>query len=300
MTDQSSPGLSIRDGIAWNPDFGYVVVCDPATEERKPHARLRAWHQGRITESWAKFNAHSLCRTTLPERAIVLLSEDGFYGTFSSQVHAGNIFDESQPQPTEPRYGSFSAVAQIDGMAYAVGLRGMVYRLDRPASWTRIDEKLARDFDAEAIDGFSASDLYVAGLHGELWQSDGQSWVRRESSTNVNLNSVKCAGDGVVYIGGDAGMLIRGRNDVWEILDQQEMRSDIWDIEWFEGKLYVSTFSGVYWLAGSQLQPVDFGSDPPKTFYHLSTGEGVLWSVGEYDVMSFDGKAWTRIDWQIP
>ena len=123
------------------------------------------------------FNGHSLCRATVPERAIVLLSADGFYGTFSSQVHAGNIFDESQPQPTEPRYGSFRSVTQIEGRAYAVGLRGMVYRLDLPASWTRIDEKLARDFDAEAIDGFSASDLYVAGFRGELWQSDGQGWV---------------------------------------------------------------------------------------------------------------------------
>ncbi len=300
MTDQSSPALSIRDAVTWNADFGYILVCDPATELDAPHAQLRAWNQGRITQSWVAFNAHSLCRTTVPERAIVLISEDGFYATFSSQVHAGNIFDESQPQPTEPRYGSFCAVTQIDGRAYAVGLRGMVYRLDGPASWTRIDEELARNFDAEAVDGFGASDIYVAGLRGEIWQWDGQSWARRESSTNVNLSAVKCAGDGVVYVGGQAGMLIRGRNNVWEILNQQEMRSDIWDVEWFEGSLYVSTFSAVYRLEGSQLRAVDFGGDPPKTFYHLSTGEGVLWAVGESDVMSFDGTAWTRIAWQIP
>ena len=51
MTDQSRQAVSIRDAVTWNPDFGYVLVCDPATELDAPHAQLRAWNQGRITQS---------------------------------------------------------------------------------------------------------------------------------------------------------------------------------------------------------------------------------------------------------
>jgi hypothetical protein len=300
MTDSSTRELSIRDAVVWNGDFGYILACDPETELDTPYTWIRAWHQGKITESWVKFNAHSVCRTVLPERGIVLISSGGVYSVFSGQVHAGNIFDESQPQPTEPRYGSFSSVAQIGGRAHAVGLRGMVYRLDAPASWTRIDEQLPREFDVQAIHGFSESDIYAVGFKGELWQFNGQFWLKRDLPTKVNLASVKCAEDGIVYIGGDGGLLIRGRNEAWEILDQSPMQSDIWDIEWFGGELYVSTFSGLYRLKGSDLELILFGEDKPKSFYSLCVGEGVLWSVGEADVMSFDGTNWTPVSWQLP
>jgi hypothetical protein len=300
VTNSSTRELCIRDAVVFNGDFGYILACDPETELDTPYTWIRALHQGQISESWLKFNAHSVCRTVLPERGVVSISSEGFYSVFSGKVHVGNIFDASQPQPTDPRYGSFSSVAQIGGRAHAVGLRGMVYRLDAPASWTRIDEQLAREFDVEAIHGFSESDIYAVGRKGELWQFNGQFWLKRDLPTTVNLSAVKCAEDGFVYIGGHNGVLIRGRNEAWEILDQAPMRSDIWDIEWFEGELYVSTFSAVYRLKGPHLEPILFGEDKPKTFYHLSVGEGVLWSVGEADVMSFDGTKWTRVSWQLP
>jgi hypothetical protein len=300
MTDSSTRELSIRDAVVCNRDLGYILACDPETEADTPYAWIRAWNHGQISESWVAFNAHSVCRTVLPEPGVVLISSEGFYCVFSGQLHAGNIYDESQPQPAEPRYGSFSSVAQIGGRAYAVGLRGMVYRLDAPASWTRIDEELSREFDVHAIHGFSESDIYAVGNKGELWQFNGQSWLKRELPTKVNLSCVKCTEDGIVYIGGDGGLLIRGRSEAWEILDESPMRSDIWGIDWFAGELYVSTFSGLYRLKGADLEPVLFGEDKPKTFYHLSVGERVLWSVGEADVMSFDGANWTRVSWQPP
>ena len=37
------------------------------------------------------------------------------------------------------------------------------------------------------------------------------------------------------------------------------------------------------------LEPVDFGAEQPKSFYHLSAAPGVMWSIGESEVMSFDG-----------
>src|SRR6202035_2156869 len=101
MTNSSTRELSIRDAVVWNGDFGYILACDPEAELDTPYTWIRTLHQGQISESWVKFNAHSVCRTVLPERGIVLISQEGFYGVFCGKVHAGNIFDESQPQPTE-------------------------------------------------------------------------------------------------------------------------------------------------------------------------------------------------------
>src|SRR3954467_9771417 len=104
---------------------------------------------------------------------------------------------------------------------------------------------------------------------------------------------VKCAGDGNVYIAGHGGMLIRGRGEAWNMIDQQQTKDHLWDMEWFGEELYVSTMRAIYRLSGQELVPIEFGEDSPKSCYQLSSAKGVMWSSGEYDIMSFDGRRWT-------
>lgn len=295
MTDTPLKHYAIRTGVVRQEQTGYLLACDPDKEEEQPHAKIFKWHQGVFSDSTAKFNAHSICLIADPDVALVFVSAEGFYGVHSKTSVAGNIFNDSQPRPREPRYGSFRSVSEIGGKAHAVGLRGMVYRLDEFTGWTRIDEDLSREFDVQAIHGFDGSDAYAVGFAGQLWHFNGRNWSKRELPTNLNLTCVKCAGDGTIYIAGHAGILIRGQQHTWEIIDHDVTADDVWGLQWFEGKLYVSTMSGVYRLEGEELEPVEFGDDPPKGCYHLSAARGVMWSIGEYDVMSFDGKKWTRI-----
>jgi hypothetical protein len=51
----------------------------------------------------------------------------------------------------------------------------------------------------------------------------------------------------------------------------------------------------VYRLDKNALNSVDFGADAPKSCYQLSVAKGVMWSIGELGIMSFDGKGWARI-----
>lgn len=286
--------LLIRSAAAWKPGWGYLLACDPATEEQAPHAKVIACHDGKFTESWVAFGAHSICRIKLPLPGLALVSSEGFYAVFAQQVTKGNLFEDSSPPPSRPRFGSIRSVSQIGGMAYAVGLRGMVYRLDRPDGWTRLDETLPEEADLQAIDGFSESDLYAVGFKGAVWHFDGSRWRRCDLPTNVNLTAVKCAGDGQVYVAGHGGLLARGRGSAWRFIEH-DVKSDLWDLEWFADTLYASSFTGAYQLSAEQLLPIDFGSNRPQSFYHLSAGDGVLWSIGEKEVMSFDGKDWTRV-----
>jgi hypothetical protein len=285
----------IRGGVVRREDTGYLLACNPNQEETHPHAKIVKWNLGIFTESTAKFNAHSICLVSKPDVALVFLSSEGFYGVHSKEAIGGNIFHNSQPRPADPRYGSFRSVSEIGGKAYAVGLRGMVYRLDNFTKWTRIDESLSSEFDPQAAHGFDDSQIYAAGFGGQLWQFDGRKWIRRELPTNVNLTSVKCAGDGMVYVAGHKGILICGRNHAWKMIDHGAMTADVWGLEWFQERLYLSTMTKVFRLEGEELEPVNFGEDPPKSCYQLSAAKDVLWSIGERDVMSFDGKTWSRI-----
>jgi hypothetical protein len=98
-----------------------------------------------------------------------------------------------------------------------------------------------------------------------------------------------------VYVAGHDGVLLIGRSDTWHVVDQIATRDIIWDTDWFKDHLYVSTMSNLYRLAGTDLEPVDFGEDRPRSCYQLSSVDAELWSNGEFDLMSFDGIKWTRI-----
>jgi hypothetical protein len=91
-------------------------------------------------------------------------------------------------------------------------------------------------------------------------------------------------------------VLFRGRLDQWVALHHEEtIDEDVWDLEWFDGALYVSTIDSVFRLKKTTFERIDFGTQKVNSCYQLSAAEGVLWSSGEFDVMSFDGKRWTRV-----
>ncbi len=289
--------LIIRTAIVVRNDLGFIYACDPKKEKEDiPHTITFRWAAGIFDQGECNYNAHTTCIIEHPEPGLVDGSEQGYYSVNTRNgLTSGDILENSQPPPKKRRLGGFRSVSEIGGKAYAVGLRGMVYRLDELKMWTRIDDDLPDNFEIEAIHGFDDSDIYAVGDKGQLWHYNGKKWTNRELPTNRNLNTVKCAGDGKVYIGGDDGIIISGIGEKWEVIDHEKTDDDIWDLEWFEGYLYVSTMHAVYRLNKQQLEQVDFGEDSPKSCYQLSTAKGVMWSNGEYDIMSFDGKTWKRI-----
>jgi hypothetical protein len=276
---------------------GYIYACDLKKERDDiPHAITFKWNAGAFVRGECNYDAFAACIIEIPDQAVLNISGAGYYTVVTRNGNtSGDILENSQPSPKKRRLGGFRAVSEIAGKAYAVGLRGMVYRLDDIKKWTRIDDGLPDTFNIQAIHGFDASDIYAVGRDGDLWHFNGKGWEMRELPTNINLTAVKCAEDGKVYIAGHNGIFIRGRGDVWTMINHEETNDDIWDIEWFEGQVFISTMHAVYRLNEEKLEPVDFGDDPPKSCYQLSAAKGVMWSNGEFDIMSFDGSNWTRV-----
>ena len=290
-------GLLIRDAFPRRVDLGFILAADPKKERDEiAHTIIYKWKSGIFTKGEAKFNAYCSCFITIPENGNIRISGSGIYSTETAGgVNVGNIHDDSQLEPKEPKYGDFRTVVEIGGKAYAAGHDGMVYCLDSLNKWKRIDEGLPSEFDIEGIHGFAADDIYATGFKGQLWHFNGKIWNKLELPTNTNLSRLRCMEDGNVYIGGHGGILLRGRGDQWTIIDHDQTNKDIWGLSWFNDEVYISTMSDVYRLKGQNLESVNFGADPPRTTYQLRAAEDVLWSVGEKDIMSFDGKEWTKI-----
>jgi hypothetical protein len=79
------------------------------------------------------------------------------------------------------------------------------------------------------------------------------------------------------------------------VVEHGDTKEEIWDLQWFGGKLYLSTTRMLYTLEGDRLKRVDTGKEIPATCYHLDAADGILWSIGAKDILQFDGKTWTRI-----
>ncbi|AGC47021.1 hypothetical protein MYSTI_05745 [Myxococcus stipitatus DSM 14675] len=297
MAQSSLKGLLIRTAVVRLPGLGYIYAADPKKEKRGvPHTVTFRFKDGVLTRGDANYDAHSLALIAKPELGLVSIAGNGYYSVITAQgSKSGDIFSDSTPAPPTPRISGIRSVSSVEGEAYALGLRGIVYRLTGLKSWARIDEGLPDTFNGQALDGFSAGDLYAVGREGALWQLEGAQWTRREPPTSATLTAVKCAGNGQVYVAGHGGVLLEGRGDSWRAIPHGGTEDNIWDLEWFQDRLYVSTLSHVYRLEGERLEAVNFGADPPKSCYQLSASEGVMWSNGEKDILSFDGTQWTRV-----
>lgn len=281
-------------GAARYHDLVYILSKGKSLLEQDiAHASVICVDQG----GWAdaintEWDTTAIAVAQSPSEKAVVVGEDGDVVTY---VGGKSDREKITPDPVMIRNARC-----IGGHVFACGMKRQVYK--------RVDEGKWVDHSApfpggnvtagfEAIDGYSDSEIYAVGWSGEIWEYDGSNWVDRGSPANLILSSVCCASNNVVYICGQQGVLIKGRRSAWEIVQwEDDVSVDLWDLCWFQDKLYVATMSNLYTLDGNNLVEVDFGEIETPTCYNLTSAEGVLWSIGRDDVASFDGKKWQRYD----
>ena len=203
-------------------------------------------------------------------------------------------------------------IRTIGKHAYVTGMHRSVFRCDGVDKWVRIDrdvftytvmareEIIKRPYGFKSIHGFSEDDIYAVGYEGEIWHYNGQSWRPISSITNVLLHSVLCAPDGYVYISGELGMLLRGRNDAWKCL-HKESGCEFQSIAWFRDQLYVGMIrssgrGALYKLENDELETV---ISMPIQF--MDASNEVMW-VGNLRSLRYthDGENWQEPDYSLP
>lgn len=292
-------GFSIRCAAVLDVDEGYIYAGDIEKERNEvPYTKVFLYSKGVLKSGDLNYDAHSVCVVTEPELALVNISENGFYGIATmprKRRIAGDIFEDSAPPSGVRRIHGVESVNEVAGKAYAVGLGGMVYRMDKLGFWARIDEGLPEYVNLAAISGFGSSELYAVGEKGELWFFDGSRWKKVDVPTNRNLLCVKCGEDGFVYIGCMGGVIIRGYGDRWEVFSDDDIEGNVWSVEFFKGEIFASTMDCVYCYRRGVFEIESFGERDKVSCYQISVFNGVMWSVGERDVMQHDGSRWSRV-----
>jgi hypothetical protein len=189
---------------------------------------------------------------------------------------------------------------EIGGHVHACGSKRQVFKRTGDRQW--IDMSAPRAAQTEVF-GFEAIDGYAGqrDLRRRLGRRDlaprrrGVDAVRQPHQRHPHGRLLRGQWPRVCRRAGRRAA--ERTHDAWTPVDwEDEVTADLWDLCWFQDRLYVATMSGLYTLDANRLVPVDYGAMGPVTGYSLSTAQGVLWSVGKADVASFDGTAWRKYD----
>lgn len=271
----------------------YLVIKDRGLADQDiEHSRFIAFQRDQLAHMADKnWSSIAICVAKKPVEKMIAIGEDGEVFTYVGGTSTDEVI---QPQPVCLR-----GMGVVDGYPLACGMQRQVYKRIDENSWLAMhapSPEQGANAGFEAISGFSESEIYAVGWDGEIWQWDNSKWMNRTSPTNFILTGVCCAGNGKVYICGQNGTLLGGRDDLWELIELEDILDDFWDVCWFKDRLYITTMTMIFEYSDAGLIPVNFGEDRPGTCYALTQAEGVLWSVGSNDVFSFDGSTWTRID----
>jgi len=252
-------------------NFVYIVLGDDQLNEKKiPHSGFVVWDAGKWGDA-GRMKGYTAGVAVVQKPKIQMCAVEVYGATLllgsgdrhEEQIHAGDEVPKNR--------GPLRGVRYIGDHVYVVGMGRQAWRREGENVWTLIDQG-ARPAPGstdvvgfEAVDGFSESEIYAVGWDGEIWTYDGKVWSQIQSPTKLVLTGLCCAGDGKAYATGRKGLLVRGRNGAWEVVDHQSLTEDIWGSAWYEGKLYVSTMNDVYTLENGAFKPVDWGADAPKT-----------------------------------
>lgn len=279
-------------------DWGWVVMAmdDLGAQEIEHSAILR--FRGGAFEAVVLKMFRSKSVLWLPGRQEALCVGDN--GECTAIDAAGQDRDEYvTTSARSPRNtGHIRSAVRLGDEVIAVGMQRQVYRRDASGQWRDMMQGLpapsAETGGFECCVAVSDTEIYAAGWRGEIWLWDGRAWRPIDSPTNRIITAMSLGPDGSVLACGRNGMLLQGKHDTWNTVHDGECPDDLWSIEHAFGQAFTAGLRRLYTiedpLALADTNPAHAGS-----FGFLVSREDVLWSLGEKDFISYDGRSWTKI-----
>jgi hypothetical protein len=294
MKKRSNWGFS--RGVVYRHDRVYILSTLAHLEEQREHVtRVLRWN-GQWVHWLIEWAIGGICVVDTPELQVFSMGLGGRIHVQTATAWHEEMVDTTDEGP--PYRGMLRDIRLVGDSIYVAGMGRQVYQRHANGDWTRADAgPLARKGEARgvgfnSIDGFSADEIYAVGWGGEIWQMKKGKWKGLSSPTNVILERVLCAPDGNVYICGQAGTVIVGRDTSWNVVEHLETKDNFWGMEWFGGKIWLASLSDLYTLSGTTVERVDFGNGTKLTCGWLTARDGVIWSIGPEDVTYYDGTSW--------
>jgi len=282
------------DGCVIEKDYVYVTSrLDDVDPNRHEHSRLFFDYRGKWFSHDLEWNVRSVCvrRATGPRQCCAL----SIQGEVEYQTTAGATCEQISGAGIRDGAGAMTEIREIGQTLFACGFGGQVYRKTRNR-WRSISAglmKMRRVPDITSIDGRSATDLYAVGFFGRIFHFDGRRWREIESPTKANLERVRVHGRRV-YACGKAGTLLAGDRNGFTMY-QAPNADDLWGLCVHRGAVYASGLEELYRFGKKAFTRIDTGLERALTFYRLDARDGVLWSFGPKDLLTFDGVSWARV-----
>ncbi|MGF6239255.1 hypothetical protein P3T42_000987 [Paraburkholderia sp. GAS38] len=248
--------------------------------------------------------------------ALVGMSQEGHVEfSFRDSVVEEKIAGAGVFVPDAVGWGYVSSIRQIGDFLFVCGGGGQIYKRVSTNIWEHMDAGLLQTppitdrLLLSDIDGPSERDIYVcgsfpgpAGLEGRLFHFEGATWRRVDIPETGYLNRILIESPDSIWICGHNGALLNGNarsgfKDMSSVEDNQLFYS----MARFGQKLYLASNLGLYEYKlndpQAKIREVVTGLIPPvRDTVTVDTAGKVLWSIGEKDIVRFDGSAWTRVD----
>jgi hypothetical protein len=291
--EQVAKQLFFNDGFVFDRDFVLIAaqftlypeddlsrVCLVSDPSKTPNGD---WQ-------YSDYEDAALSVTCLPDNIGFFLGKSGTILIMDSK----GIFEE-RIADTET-YGDLLRIRRIGKTVYVCGMSGQIY-VRGSRGFVHMDDGILgkAGLDFEDIDGSGPDDIYAVGMGGRIFHYNGNVWRQIDSPTNRPLSNVRCISKEEVYICGNHGHLYRGSFDSWQSLGDDQMDTNFYGLEVFQGNVYVAHPGGIMVHDGSSLSDIDFGLGRKVGCHRLHSADGVLWSFGIHDLMFFDGLTWTYV-----
>lgn len=301
--DLSELSLSLHSGAVASDGAVLVIAVEEEKAENKvDHSHLAVFDGKGWTHLMAlDFSCVRVVWRDGKEPCWIVLGVNGQIVTCTRQEATvrASIFPRAAPG----KMGMMTNLRVIGTRVYAVGMRRQVFSADETlAAWTNHTETLAvwpalGDVEGfEAIGGVEESQVIVAGWNGEIVVGSLGAWRRVDSPTNFILYGVCIADSGEAWAVGQGGLLLRGKDDTWEMVDHGAKKEDFWDLAWYRGQLYASTLRSVFSFDDGLATRVDMEEATTYSCYHLSVAGDFLCSIGPYAISLFDGQTWSPVE----
>ncbi|MEJ2694150.1 MAG: hypothetical protein P8166_14190 [Candidatus Thiodiazotropha sp.] len=226
------------------------------------------------------------------DRWVILGSENGILWVDSTAtIPSGRRTHVNDSDPV-----AFTNLCVYNGGVAAAQLGHKIY-WSEGADWLTLGTGLPKSSGGATV-GFEAMTtlddcLYGVGRRGEIWCMRNSRWTQIHSPVNIILTGVTSA-DGEIIACGRLGMIARGHDDCWRVVDHDQTDEDFWSVVYFKGRIYLSSMTGIYELSDDLLTPVDDDSEV-GSYYHLSANSEIMISVGARAVSMFDGDQWRQL-----
>ncbi|BBT16946.1 hypothetical protein ACWKWZ_18085 [Metapseudomonas otitidis] len=286
-------GFSPRNGVIG------VLGFPHGLDKRAEFTRFFTYIDGNWGASDLEYQGKSLTSLTDASRgyrAWWLLGKNGE----TTELTASGKVDEQIPgaglNVAEP-YGYVEVIRNIAGQLYVCGYGRQVYKRVGD-DWISIATDILTRETAKGfmdIAGISEDQVYAVGWGGEIYFHDGRRWHKDDSPTTAHLTGVRCLENGQVVVCGHKGVVLRGAFNLWEVVDDNGLNGNWYDIEVYGDTIYLAGNNQLAKVENDKIVPIDIGIGRSVSTHKLHVKDGLLWSFGEDDIVVFDGQKWQEI-----